>query len=293
MKGKPNLTPPKWDSFDPLISINITTYNRRTLLEKCLKSISMQTYKNYEIIIVDDYSTDDTNCFLRKEIIKNKKIKYFKNAENRGNAFSRNIALKESSGFLIAFMDDDDQWEDVNKLKDQKIFLQNNPTISLCYTGVTLYRDNKFHRTEVSRMPRNIAKNLLIRNGIINSPTVMTYKFIMEKVGGFDENIKRGVDSDFYRNCLLNHDLKFGHIEKLTTKIFQDSTSKNNLPRFRMTNSYSSKNLLLITKMHAYTLLKYFRFYLISPKSLLFRIMLMAKSLLKALYIIFIELINN
>ncbi len=282
-----------WPSDNPLVSINITTYNRKYLLERCLTSIYKQSYKNYEIIIIDDCSSDNTEELVHIQMKKNSKIKYFRNLRNRGNAYSRNYALNKSSGFFVAFMDDDDTWEDIDKLKKQKEFLKKNKDFSLCYTGINIYRNNNFFKKKYVKTHENLDKLLLARNGIIYSPTVMTYKKIMIKVGGFDEKIKRGVDSDFYRNCLLNHQLKFGCIEYPTTNIYENipQSIKNHKgvkdQRFKMTNANTIKDLSIIYQMHLYTIKKYFRFYISSPYYFFLRAKQLIKSFCLFIYLIF------
>ena len=94
--------------MNKLVSVNITTFNRAHLLPRCLDSILTQSYKNLEIIIVDDCSTDYTEEVVKKYQAKDSRIKYFKHEKNMGNAHARNTALKNCSGFYVAFMDDDD-----------------------------------------------------------------------------------------------------------------------------------------------------------------------------------------
>ena len=98
------------------ISVNLTTYNREVLLQRALRSILIQENVEFEIIIVDDCSLDNTKNIILDFQKKDPRIKFFTNEKNMGNAYSRNKALSESRGELIAFMDDDDEWIDKNKL---------------------------------------------------------------------------------------------------------------------------------------------------------------------------------
>ncbi len=115
-----------------------------------------------------------------------------------GNAVAINTALKNSTGYYIAFMDDDDEWIDKKKLEKQvKIFESFPEKFGIICTSVN--RDKDIHKKVVMH-PKNFKKHLLEKNGKIYSPTVLTKKTILNKLNGFDEKIKKGVDSDFYRN---------------------------------------------------------------------------------------------
>ena len=92
-----------------LVSVCITTFNRKELLWLTLKSILDQTYKNIEIIIVDDCSIDGTQFLVENEILKlDPRIKYIRHTENNGLAFARNTAIFNAKGKYFTFCDDDD-----------------------------------------------------------------------------------------------------------------------------------------------------------------------------------------
>lgn len=90
------------------ISIMINTYNRVNELKECLNSIFMQTYQNFEIIIIDDSSTDETESFCRA--IEDKRVKYFRNEQNKGQAFGKKKYFSEVTGEYLIFCDDDDYY---------------------------------------------------------------------------------------------------------------------------------------------------------------------------------------
>lgn len=108
-----------------LVSIITPTYNSEKYIEKTIKSVLSQTYENWEMIIIDDYSKDKT-CDIVKEYTKNdKRIKLLKLPENVGPAKSRNVGIKYSKGDFIAFLDSDDIWEE-DKLEKQLDFMIKN-----------------------------------------------------------------------------------------------------------------------------------------------------------------------
>lgn len=107
-----------------LVSIIMPSYNTAKYIADSIVSVINQTYENWELIIVDDCSTDDTDEIVNK-FLKDKRIKYFKNEKNSGTAISRNKALREARGRWIAFLDSDDLWA-VEKIEKQINFMKKN-----------------------------------------------------------------------------------------------------------------------------------------------------------------------
>lgn len=107
-----------------LVSIIMPSYNTASYIEESIKSILNQTYKEWELLIVDDCSTDNTEEII-KPYLHDKRIRFFKNENNSGAAISRNKALREARGKWIAFLDSDDLWMP-DKLNKQISFMENN-----------------------------------------------------------------------------------------------------------------------------------------------------------------------
>ena len=92
----------------PLVTVYITTRNRCRLLERAVDSVLAQTYKNYEIIVCNDASTDRTASFLEDMAKKHRNFRYYSTSEAKGACVLRNIAIKEAKGEFITGLDDDD-----------------------------------------------------------------------------------------------------------------------------------------------------------------------------------------
>ena len=114
-----------------LVSIIMPSYNTARFINQSIESVLAQTYTNWELIIVDDCSTDYTDEVVKK--YNDARIKYFKNECNSGAAVSRNKALKEARGAYVAFLDSDDLWSN-NKLEKQIRFMKEN-CYSFTYTN--------------------------------------------------------------------------------------------------------------------------------------------------------------
>lgn len=111
--------------FNDLVSIIMPSFNCGRFIEETIRSVQTQTYENWEIIFVDDCSTDDTASYIAALQEKDSRIKYFRNFRNSGAAVSRNNALREAKGRWIAFLDSDDLWEPM-KLENQVRFMEEN-----------------------------------------------------------------------------------------------------------------------------------------------------------------------
>lgn len=109
--------------IDGLVSIIMPSWNTAKWISESIESVINQTYKNWELIIVDDCSTDNTDEIVK--LFSDKRIKFFKNEKNSGAALTRNRALREAQGEWIAFLDSDDLWNP-DKLEKMISFMQSN-----------------------------------------------------------------------------------------------------------------------------------------------------------------------
>ena len=95
---------------NPTVSVIIPTYNRAHLVGRAIKSVLNQTYRDFEIIVVDDGSTDNTKDIIKEFQKKDKRIKYIPYEKNKGGSAARNTGIKAAKGEYIAFLDSDDEW---------------------------------------------------------------------------------------------------------------------------------------------------------------------------------------
>lgn len=182
---------------DFFVSVIIPTYNRANDLDRCLKSLQNQTFKNFEVLICDDGSTDNT-----KEIVEKynsiMKIKYIKDENFGGPARPRNNGLKKAKGEIIAFLDSDDWWYP-NKLEISLLYLDE---YDLIYHDLDIY--NTVEKSKGVAKGRvlsgDIAKDLIVNgNGIANSSVVIK-KEIVDLVGEIteDKNLIAVEDYDYW-----------------------------------------------------------------------------------------------
>jgi glycosyltransferase involved in cell wall biosynthesis len=207
---------------EPLISINLTSFNRAHLIPRCLDAVLKQSYSNFEVNIVDDCSTDDTRLVVQKYQDLDTRIKYFKHEYNKGNAFSRNTALLNSKGKFVAFMDDDDEWVDTHKLKKQIQILEGDKEgeIGLVCSSLRIINEEGSYDKIITE-PKSVVKKILIGNSFIYNSTVVARKSVMNEIGGFDEKLPRGIDSDFFRTLIVIKKYKVYFLPDITTNVHE------------------------------------------------------------------------
>ncbi|MDD5680055.1 MAG: glycosyltransferase [Candidatus Omnitrophica bacterium] len=175
------------------ISVIIPTYNRANYICNAIDSVLAQTYKDFEIIVVDDGSTDNTKEILRQY---DDKIRYFYQ-DNRGVSVSRNKGMREANGEYVAFLDSDDIWMP-NKLERQISYMDSNPDIGLTYSFARYYsKDENYEKIR----PKSIAitiKDMIETDAVLPTSTVMLRKKCLDCVGFFDESMFGMEDFDFW-----------------------------------------------------------------------------------------------
>lgn len=260
-----------------LVSINITTFNRSNILTRCIDSVLKQDYQNIEIIIVDDCSTDNTYDVVKNYQRKEKRIKYYRHQKNKGNAHARNTAFKKCSGYYVAFMDDDDEWIKKNKIKKQvEIFKRSkDPRLGLVCSGILRFKKNGKKFIEKAIIPKNL-KYEALKGGLIHNSTVLTKRKIIEEVKGFDVNVARGIDSEFFRRVIVMYKYNVFFMKDITTCYFENSNN-------RLTDTNNQIDNLIKIKSHYINIKKFFKFFMINPSLLLIRIVLIIQLFIKFL----------
>lgn len=257
------------------IAVNITTRNRCALLPRCLESVTAQSLRDIEIHVLDDASVDDTEDVLRSWQKRDSRIRCYRNQERVGNAVARNRLLRESSAPLIAFLDDDDYWCDPQKLAKQVACLEKiNPAEKAVIIASRVARETpKGVQPHPFDIPRNMKTRILRGNGFLFNSTIMTTRRTLQLTRGFDEALKRGVDSEFFRNAIVKHDATVDILPDVTA-VFRDFGS-------RMTTAGSVRDRMDVAHAHLHVLRKYSRHFLRHPQCLAARLFVLIVALIK------------
>jgi glycosyltransferase involved in cell wall biosynthesis len=232
------------------LSVIIPTYNRAHLVGRAIQSVLDQTYQDFELIIVDDGSTDNT-----EEVVKSfndKRVRYIKHERNKGVSAARNTGIKATRSKYIAFQDSDDIWQP-EKLKKQMAAFSSAPSkCGVVYTGF-------FRRVEggikIYIPPPTIAQkegdiyNSLLKGNFVAPPAAVVKRECLEKVGVFDEHLPLFEDWDlwirtskyYHFKCIdeplvtsysmpdslqANHDASIRACELILEKHFEDNKKR-------------------------------------------------------------------
>lgn len=184
--------------MSPTVSVIIPTYNRSYCIKKAIDSVLSQTYKEFELIIIDNYSTDNTEEIISN--YKNKKIIYKKFCNNGVIASSRNRGIFFSKSKYIAFLDSDDWWKK-DKLRLSIDFLENGYDF-ICH-GLEIIRKNQNHNKSgeytkyIKKLKPPFFESLLKDGNTIETSSVVVKREIINSLGGFYESNKLSGSEDY------------------------------------------------------------------------------------------------
>jgi glycosyltransferase involved in cell wall biosynthesis len=188
----------------PTVSINLCCYNSEPFLDETLRSIVAQTYKDWELVVIDDGSTDSTGSIIREYISRGYPIVYHRQ-ENHGLGYSRNEAIKRSSGQYIAFIDHDDLWLP-GKLEKQ-VPLFNDLEVDLVYGNFYEINEDGSQR-QIGRsgpQPRGHVFKRFLKHYPVNLQTVMVRKSSLERLGSlFDPALQMSEEYDLFMRLLYH-----------------------------------------------------------------------------------------
>ncbi len=176
----------------PLVSVIITTYNSEKFIPQSLQSVLNQTYKNLEIIVVDDQSSDRTQELVQSFILDDDRIKLIATKHAGRPSVTRNIGVDNSSADYIAFLDGDDVWTP-DKIERQIKYLLNHPECALVYSMSITFGDVNFFSPHFEVLPllNKAAKtkdDLITKGNSITCSSVLCRKEIFYNTGKFDED---------------------------------------------------------------------------------------------------------
>ena len=209
----------------PSVSVILPTYNRAHLLSESIGSVSAQTYSDFEILVVDDGSTDNTRAVVGT--MEDKRIRYVGLTKNGGQAAARNIGIKEAKANLIAFQDSDDIWLPEKLDMQMSTLRESPPRTGVVYTAYERICDN---RSEILPSRRIMTKTgdvhaRLLRGNFITTQTTLVRRECFKISGGFDQGQRSMDDWDLF--IRLSKDYDFAFVDKVLVKyrVLSDSVS--------------------------------------------------------------------
>lgn len=192
-------------TLPPLVSVVIPVFNRAGLISRALDSVASQTFNDYEIIVVDDSSTDDTvNCVRNW---RGDRLRLIRNPRNGGAAAARNLGVSAASGRWIAFLDSDDYWEP-EKLARQLAALDGAPAeFMACATGYYLWDGDRKKTVQFCMPPGRFRVEIRFGCSISPGSTLLAARQAFETGGGFDESLRRLEDWDWLLRFVEHGDI--------------------------------------------------------------------------------------
>ena len=208
----------------PKVSVIVPTYNRADRLERALNSIVSQTYQDFELIVVDDGSTDKTSQLMKSF----PKAQYFYIKKNSGVSKARNVGLAFAKGELICFLDSDDLWKE-KKMQIQSLWLENNKDSQICYTDEIWVRNGV--RVNPMNRHRKYSGDIFrhcLGLCIVSPSSVMIRAKLFDEIGNFDESLPACEDYDLWLRIASKYAFHFieepliikygGHSDQLSRK---------------------------------------------------------------------------
>ncbi len=202
---------------DPTISAIMPVYNSEIYIEGTIKSILNQTYKDFEFIIIDDGSSDNTQKIIEKLAKKDKRIIFLQNKKNSGISYTRNKGIKKAKGEYIATIDADD-WVYPERFEKQINFLKQNTKIGVlgssfdvCDKNLNIQKTREYKHTDAE-----LRKTIFKYSPFCHACT-MFRKDGLEQAGGYNENLKVAVDYDIYFR--VGRFYKFANLEESLVKV--------------------------------------------------------------------------
>lgn len=189
----------------PFFSIIIPTFNRKNLLKIAVNSVLNQSFKDFELIIIDDGSTDKTKEMIKS--IKDNRIKYFYQ-KNKGVSCARNKGIKKAAGKYIAFLDSDDRF---TKYKLEIVYetIKKYPKFKIFHTNELWYRNGKIlSQKKHHAKPDGDVFDKALKLCCISISTAVIEKNIFEKAGLFDEKLPACEDYDFWLRTACKYQVK-------------------------------------------------------------------------------------
>ena len=195
----------------PLVSVIMPTHNRASMLRDAIESIRKQTYTNWQLIIIDDASSDKTPTVLRAYSQKDQRIQYHRMDKQQGPAVARNVAIKHAQGTYIALQDDDDLSQPT-RLAEQVAFLTAHPHIHLIGTWVEILNEKgRFLKTDWTSFAKDPPPLALRAEMPLLAPCLMGYRYVFETIP-LRPFFPICEDYDFLLRCIERYNLS--HIPK-------------------------------------------------------------------------------
>ena len=216
----------------PKVSVIIPTYNRADLMREAVESVLVQTYKDFEIIVVDDGSTDNTGDILSG--LEDPRLRMIRQ-ENQGQGLARNTGILAAAGQYIAFLDSDDLWES-KKLEKQITLFDEDEKLEWVYSDAYAFddttREKLFTFSRKSRQYEGYIAHKLFMHDFIATSTVMVRQRVFEKMGLFSD-LSKAQDWEMWLRVAARHYIRKAPSALTGYRIHKDMITQEQNPIFK------------------------------------------------------------
>ena len=216
----------------PAVSVIMPTYNRSAVIGRAIDSVLAQTHRNFELIIIDDGSTDDTPAMVKG--FDDDRIRFIKTGRNCGAAAARNLGIKAARNDLIAFLDSDDQWlENFLETLVKKMISADDKT-AVVYSAYFLHSAAKeivLPSASVRQKTGDILPEL-VRKNFVALPTILVKRICFEQCGVFDESLPCRHDWELFLR--IAHRWRFSFVPEPLVRVYRSEKSISSDYRFKI-----------------------------------------------------------
>ena len=207
----------------PFFTVVIPTHNRSRLLRRAVEGVLNQTFDDFELIVVDDHSSDDTSSVMKS--FSDPRIQYVINNRTRGACGARNTGIFSARGKWVAFLDDDDVWLP-EKLKCQYDVIQNaGETVGLVCSDYAIFKGNQQRPKVYKNRPSGWVRDKLLYGNLIGCLSSTCIRFdILRAIEGFDELFPSNQDQDLWLR--VAELVTFTHVPKTLVYMYQENRSR-------------------------------------------------------------------
>ncbi|AXT50488.1 glycosyltransferase [Aquimarina sp. BL5] len=215
-------------------SIITITHNRAHLITDTISSVLKQSYEDYEHIIIDDGSTDNTHLII--ENFKDDRLKYHKYKKSKHRSFLRNEGIRKSSGDIICILDSDDIWKE-NKLSHLFSLFNQEPNINFIFHNASILREDKTHISNIYSFKKDFFQSILKKilcNKVLPYPFYSFKRSILKEIDPYDKSMIDG-QHDFFLRAAAKYPFYYCS-EILSYKIDHTTNLSKNLRVSALTN---------------------------------------------------------
>lgn len=216
----------------PLVSVITPTYNRADFIGEAVESVLSQTYPNFEFLIVDDGSEDNTAAVL-EPYLADRRVKLFRQ-DNQGQSIARNLALAEATGEFICFLDSDNYWP-LDKLEKQVRVFEQHPDTDVLYGDNVIINElgQEISRKNMSRYSGRIARHM-IKDNCVAMNTTMTRRHCFNQMGGMSGKRRVADDYDLWLRFSAQFLFRYEPEYWAWYRVMEDQISSDKTRRFRV-----------------------------------------------------------